>query len=139
MAGLSSNVMNMKFMQKADNRNPTTQEPLAVKKVRDSSEWFLPNRQELRKKLHPTVKVSTMGYGSIANLRSEKEQELANEKEQADKLQDEVAESSPATEADKKKDVDDFLLSIMNKPAKKRKSKESLSGSSSNKKKKHKK
>lgn len=125
MAGLSSNVMNMKFMQKAENRNPAKTEEAPVRKVRDSSEWALPNKQELKQKIHPQVKVSTMGYGSIASLKSQQTLESSDEEDPESKpeskepqpLAEEVAETS-------KKDAEDFLKSIMSKPSKKRKSKQ---------------
>lgn len=74
MAGLSSNVMNMKFMQNAkDGLRPEGQD--TVKKVKDSSEWLLSNSLAVRSKLKPAIKVKTVGFGSIASLTNPPEQE----------------------------------------------------------------
>lgn len=70
MAGLSSNVMNMKFMQRAQEKTQKTEKEAEAKKVKDSSEWVLPNRESLQKKLKSAVKVQTVGYGSIASMTS---------------------------------------------------------------------
>lgn len=60
--GLSSNVMNMKFMKNAAEAPETP----ATLKLRDASEWALPNRDKYTRIKKPTVEV--VGYGSIASL-----------------------------------------------------------------------
>lgn len=75
MAGLSSNVMNMKFMQKAQQRDKKKEEEVQAKKVKDSSEWVLPNRAAVQKNVKSAVKVQTIGYGSIASMTTNKDDE----------------------------------------------------------------
>lgn len=81
MAGLSSNVMNMKFMQRAQENKKKVEKEAEQKKVKDSSEWVLPNKLTLQKKLKSAVEVQTVGYGSIASMNSaEEKKEPAPEK-----------------------------------------------------------
>lgn len=75
MAGLSSNVMNMKFMQKAQQRDQKKAEEVEAKKVKDSSEWVLPNRAAVQRNIKSAVKVQTIGYGSIASITTSKDDE----------------------------------------------------------------
>lgn len=82
MAGLSSNVMNMKFMQKAQQRDQKRDEEAKAKKVKDSSEWVLPNRAAVQRNVKNAVKVQTVGYGSIASMTSHDDDE--NEKKDDD-------------------------------------------------------
>ncbi|GEQ72146.1 hypothetical protein JCM33374_g5832 [Metschnikowia sp. JCM 33374] len=78
MAGLSSNVMNMKFMQKAqDKYKPEDKQPEA-KKVKDVSEWSLP-RGAIKQNLKPAVTIKTVGYGSIASLTAKEEESDSDE------------------------------------------------------------
>lgn len=74
MAGLSSNVMNMKFMQRAQTKKNEKKNEDAIRKVKDSSEWVLPNKTSLQAKTKPAVQVQTVGYGSIATLMTKKEE-----------------------------------------------------------------
>lgn len=75
MAGLSNNVLNMKFMQRALEKNKKVEKEKEIKKIRDSSEWVLPNRSSVQKHLKTAVNVQTVGYGSIASLTAESEDE----------------------------------------------------------------
>ncbi|SGZ46325.1 CIC11C00000001327 [Sungouiella intermedia] len=68
MAGLSSNVMNMKFMQKAQERDQKRAQEVEIKKVKDSSEWVLPNRAAVQRNVKSAIKVQSVGYGSIASM-----------------------------------------------------------------------
>lgn len=79
MAGLSSNVMNMKFMQRAQEKNLKKEKDAEIKKVKDSSEWVLPNRAAVQRNLKSTVKVQTVGYGSIASMASQDSDEEPEE------------------------------------------------------------
>lgn len=82
MAGLSSNVMNMKFMQNAKDKKKGEEQQPEVKKVKDVSEWLLPNGS-IKHKLKPAVTIRTVGYGSIASLTAnEKESESGEENPQ---------------------------------------------------------
>lgn len=54
--------MNMKFMKNASDA-PETPETL---KLRDASEWALPNRDKYTRIKKPTIEI--VGYGSIASL-----------------------------------------------------------------------
>lgn len=91
MAGLSSNVMNMKFMQKAHNKTEEQKKETQIKKVKDSSEWILPNRSIVQQKIKPLVLVQTVGYGSIANImvkkniKDEEEEKMAKTHDESPK------------------------------------------------------
>ena len=63
MSGLSSRVMTMKFMQKAD----SVKEQEETNKVKDTSEWVLPNAALLVKKANKKKNniSESVGYGSI--------------------------------------------------------------------------
>lgn len=82
--GLSNNVMNMKFMQKAQDRKKDDVPKPEGKKVKDTSEWSLP--AGAFKHVKPAVAVRTVGYGSIASLTAE------------DKESDEEGSSVPETQ-----------------------------------------
>lgn len=75
MAGLSSNVMNMKFMQRAKDKSNEKKKEEDTKKARDASQWVLPGKHRLETKLQPAVTVTTVGYGSIAALTADDEEE----------------------------------------------------------------
>lgn len=79
MAGLSSNVMNMKFMQRAHEKSQKKETEAEIKKVKDSSEWVLPNRALIQRNLKNAVKVETVGYGSIASMTSQDNEEEPEE------------------------------------------------------------
>lgn len=64
MSGLSNRVMNMKFMQKSDEKTPE-KDPDTQKKVKDASEWVLPNSHLLKAKAKPISNVKSIGYASI--------------------------------------------------------------------------
>lgn len=80
---LSKNVMNMKFMQKSLNR---TEPKEKVSKVKDTSEWSLPNTSNFRNLLKPTILVKSVGYGSIAQMESA-EQEQSEEESTPTKIE----------------------------------------------------
>lgn len=65
---LSKNVMNMKFMQTSLKRQEVKEE---TRKIKDDSEWTLPNHALIRQSLKPTVLVKSVGYGSIAMAKQE--------------------------------------------------------------------
>lgn len=113
MAGLSQNVLNMKFMKGGDNTTPPSSQPITYKRVKDPSEWFLPNRGQVQQKIKPAIKVSTVGYGSIASFTAE---DSEGEKEEAQ-------EEKPAPEKDKSQEADEFLKDIMGKSKKGKKRK----------------
>lgn len=77
--GLSSNVMNMKFMQKAQDKSKTDDRQPEGKKVKDASEWLLPSGA-LKQKLKPAVTIKTVGYGSIASLTAKDDDSDSDEK-----------------------------------------------------------
>lgn len=79
MAGLSSNVMNMKFMQKAQKSAESQNKENEVKKVKDNSEWALSDRSTIHQKIKPTILVLTVGYGSIADIMIKKNNTQENE------------------------------------------------------------
>ncbi|QFZ28413.1 putative ATP-dependent permease [Clavispora lusitaniae] len=116
MAGLSSNVMNMKFMQRAQTKKNEKKNEDAIRKVKDSSEWVLPNKTSLQAKTKPAVQVQTVGYGSIATLMTKKE-----EIKEDGKSNDEVSNESIK---DPKKEAEVFLQSIMSETKKRSKKQE---------------
>ncbi|PVH14133.1 uncharacterized protein CXQ87_002258 [Candidozyma duobushaemuli] len=113
MAGLSQNVLNMKFMKGGDNKTPPSSQPTTYKRVKDPSEWFLPNRGQVQQKIKPAMKVSTVGYGSIASFTAE---DSEPEKEEAQ-------DAKPALKKDKSQEADEFLKDIMGKSKKGKKRK----------------
>lgn len=126
MAGLSSNVLNMKFMQKAQAKKDKQAEEEVIKKVKDSSEWVLPNKTSVERNLKPAMKVQTVGYGSIASLTRD---DVAEKKQPEAELQTETKESRNLSEPDTNDKVKDeaskFLKSILKskeKNSKKRRS-----------------
>lgn len=64
MSGLSNRVMNMKFMQKADAMVETKKTEEKEKKIKDLSEWVLPNSSQLLKNRKDNT-VKNIGYTSI--------------------------------------------------------------------------
>ncbi|KAF3991878.1 hypothetical protein FT663_01990 [Candidozyma haemuli var. vulneris] len=130
MAGLSQNVLNMKFMKGADNKGTEPAQPATYKKVKDSSEWFLPNRGQVQQKMKSAVKVNTVGYGSIASIAAEQEPEV----------EEKPSKKEPEPKKDSKKEADKFLEDISGKSKKDKKRKaEGQSGKPSKKSKKQKK
>ncbi|QBM89185.1 M-phase phosphoprotein 6 [Metschnikowia aff. pulcherrima] len=75
--GLSSNVMNMKFMQKALDKTKSEVQPEG-KKVKDVSEWLIPSGS-IKPKIKPTVTINSVGYGSIASLTAQDEESDSEE------------------------------------------------------------
>lgn len=67
MSGLSSRVMNMKFMQK-DGSEKTEE---VTKKVIDSSEWKLPNATAIISRAKVGNTIETVGYSSINSFASD--------------------------------------------------------------------
>lgn len=64
--------MNMKFMQKSLKRQEIKEE---IRKIKDDSEWALPNHALIRQSLKPTLLVKSVGYGSIAMAKLEDEKQ----------------------------------------------------------------
>lgn len=72
MSGLSSRVMNMKFMKSADDnnnivshqKNHPQQQEVNQKKVKDLSEWAVKDSKQILAK-NKTNNVQSVGYGSI--------------------------------------------------------------------------
>lgn len=135
MAGLSSNVMNMKFMQKAQKKAEDLKKDNQVKKVKDTSEWVLPNRSIVQQKIKPAVLVQTVGYGSIANLMTKKNDEEETKSEKSDKEETEASLKVRTTThdvihliltniQDPKKEAEKFLNSIMSKSKKRSKTRD---------------
>lgn len=124
MAGLSSNVLNMKFMQKANQKAEDQKKEKQIKKVKDTSEWVLPNRSIVQQRMKPAVLVQTVGYGSIANiLKKNNEEEKVNDEEKDEKEPPKASlivcnitkglNISDTNTQDPKKDAEKFLNSIM--------------------------
>ncbi|OVF11053.1 hypothetical protein A9F13_01g05060 [Clavispora lusitaniae] len=106
----------MKFMQRAQTKKNEKKNEDAIRKVKDSSEWVLPNKTSLQAKTKPAVQVQTVGYGSIATLMTKKE-----EIKEDDKSND---ESSNESIKDPKKEAEVFLKSIMSETKKRSKKQE---------------
>lgn len=113
MAGLSQNVLNMKFMKGSDAKASPANQANTYKKVKDPSEWFLPNRGQVQQRIKTAVKVNSVGYGSIASMTAE---DLESKK-------DDTLEEQPVPKKDPKKEADEFLKDIMGKPKKNKKRK----------------
>ncbi|EEQ39527.1 predicted protein [Clavispora lusitaniae ATCC 42720] len=84
MAGLSSNVMNMKFMQRAQTKKNEKKNEDAIRKVKDSSEWVLPNKPLYKRKRNLPSKFQTVGYGCIATLMTKNEEIKEDDKNNDD-------------------------------------------------------
>lgn len=101
---LSKNVMNMKFMQTALSRAEVKE---TTTKVKDKSEWFLPNTRNVRNLLKPTIQVKSVGYGSIAQIESdaleESEEESTTAEKEKETTEDEAQEFLKSIEKGKKK------------------------------------
>lgn len=130
MAGLSSNVMNMKFMQKAHQKDQKKAEEVEAKKVKDSSEWVLPNRAAVQRNVKNAVKVQTVGYGSIASMTSQENDEENEEKEDVEQPAAEGSKvcftrfshrQATTNHQDLKEEASKFLDSIMSKSNKEKK------------------
>lgn len=113
MAGLSQNVLNMKFMKGSDAKASPANQPATYKKVKDPSEWFLPNRGQVQQRIKKAVKVNSVGYGSIASMTTE----------ESESKKDDVPEEQPVPKKDPKQEADEFLKDIMGKPKKNKKRK----------------
>ncbi|KAI5951027.1 hypothetical protein KGF54_004101 [Candida jiufengensis] len=62
---LSSRVMNMKFMQKAEDTKTNNNKQGQESKLHDISEWVLPNSQKILKLAALKAQVEKVGYGTI--------------------------------------------------------------------------
>lgn len=72
MSGLSSRVMTMKFMQKADMDNEAKLEEENKMKIKDLSEWVLPDSKMIQHRARANAKqIHSIGYASIAELDTE--------------------------------------------------------------------
>lgn len=71
MSGLSSRVMNMKFMMKADERKKKEEEESNDRKVADDSEWALNDHDKIINKVEPKNVIKNVGYGSIYAFKEE--------------------------------------------------------------------
>lgn len=71
MSGLSSRVMNMKFMMKADERKRKEEEESNDRKVADDSEWALNDHDKIINKMEPKNVIKNVGYGSIHAFKEE--------------------------------------------------------------------
>ncbi|CAX39623.1 conserved hypothetical protein [Candida dubliniensis CD36] len=63
--GLSNRVMNMKFMQKAEDSKLGKQKLEEQKKIHDLSEWVLPDSAKLLKLAAMKPKIERVGFGTI--------------------------------------------------------------------------
>lgn len=65
MGGLSDRVMNMKFMKKTEVNKESDIKEDQLKKIKDTSEWVLPNASKLRSRNQGSNVVESIGYASI--------------------------------------------------------------------------
>lgn len=65
MGNLSDRVMNMKFMRKTDVDNESVNKDDQQKKIKDTSEWVLPNSSNIRARNQLPNVVQSIGYASI--------------------------------------------------------------------------
>lgn len=76
MGNLSNRVMNMKFMRKADTENEAIEQEEEQKKIKDMSEWVLPNSSKIIAKNKPSNIVQSVGYVSINSFAGEDKDEV---------------------------------------------------------------
>lgn len=82
---LSTRVMNMKFMQKAENTKANENHEEQRRMLDDVSEWMLPHLAKILKMAQRKPKIEALGYGSIMNDRSyTTRKSWTNEKDVAD-------------------------------------------------------
>ncbi|EGW34542.1 uncharacterized protein SPAPADRAFT_149578 [Spathaspora passalidarum NRRL Y-27907] len=97
MSSLSNRVMNMKFMQKADDLKISEEREQNQKKIADLSEWVLPYSKSLLKMAQSKPKIESVGYGSIMSAPTRRSWGTKVEQE---------ATPSPEKEASKNKSED---------------------------------
>ncbi|CCG20791.1 hypothetical protein CORT_0A04030 [Candida orthopsilosis Co 90-125] len=82
---LSTRVMNMKFMQKAENTKANENHEEQRRMLDDVSEWMLPHSAKILKMAQRKPKIEVLGYGFIMNDRSyTTRKSWTNEKDVAD-------------------------------------------------------
>ncbi|CAI5755658.1 unnamed protein product [Candida verbasci] len=69
-SALSNRVMNMKFMQKAEDVKMNEQIKEEQQQLKDLSEWVLPYSEKLLKLSSLKPKIETIGYGGIMSDRN---------------------------------------------------------------------
>lgn len=80
MSGLSSRVMNMKFMQKQDQSKTAKADTTTTqKKITDSSEWAIPHLAKLLKLAERKPKIEIVGYGGIMSAPTRRSWGTQNE------------------------------------------------------------
>lgn len=91
----------MKFMQKSLNRQEKKDE---IRKIKDESEWALPDYVLIRQSLKPTVLIKSVGYGSIAMAKQDDEkQEKMESNENRFTVDSDAQQFLRSIEKDKKK------------------------------------
>ncbi|ANZ77380.1 BA75_04995T0 [Komagataella pastoris] len=122
--GLSSRVLNMKFMKNSDDNKA---EEFKAAKVTDSSEWALPNASKMKKKLR-RVPIESVGYSDAAGFSSRRrvfgETDEKFGEEEVEKSDEETEKDSAKTKRKKKgsKESEGFLDDLWKKTQAKRKS-----------------
>lgn len=77
MSSLSDRVMNMKFMRKTDGDKEDNNKAEQQKKIKDMSEWVLPNSTKIIAKNQSSNVIQSIGYASINSFSmDEKDEEL---------------------------------------------------------------
>ncbi|ODQ64641.1 hypothetical protein NADFUDRAFT_66723 [Nadsonia fulvescens var. elongata DSM 6958] len=76
--GLSSAVMNMKFMRTAENKAKNHEEELERKQVDDASRWAWGQPSDTTKKIKSQPKLAQVGYTDIQNIVSSKKSEFSH-------------------------------------------------------------
>ncbi|KAI5968727.1 hypothetical protein CANMA_002163 [Candida margitis] len=88
---LSTRVMNMKFMQKAETVKANDTREEQTRRLDDASEWTLPSSAKILKMAQAKPKIEVLGYGSIMNDQNYTIQRLwvsgTNDKESPDEYQ----------------------------------------------------
>ncbi|VEU22108.1 DEKNAAC103116 [Brettanomyces naardenensis] len=101
--GLSSRVLEMKFMQVAGEREGREKKEEQKKKLRDLSEWKLPNADSVVDRIrHRKQKIETVGYSSIGSICTGRRNFGLKE---AVKVEEGKGEGSGEDEKDKQKDT----------------------------------
>lgn len=79
MSNLSDRVMNMKFMRKTDGDKEDNNKEEQQKKIKDMSEWVLPNYTKLIAKSEASNVIQSIGYASINSFSMDEKEEEFND------------------------------------------------------------
>lgn len=96
MSGLSSRVMNMKFMNSSDKSSKQKGQQDQLKKVKDGSEWILPNASKIKSRANGNYinSLDSIGYSGINSF--EDRQDFGDEENDNDDNDEDEIIPTPA-------------------------------------------